>query len=210
MGRLGLTTTDARARIKIFINERYRKLQTSIGLARVRFGTITFPTISGTYLYSTTGLIKPWTVAIPGQNWVLEERPFDTIRTLDPDNSQTGRPEVYAVQKFAAVSVSLYLWPKPDGVYTIQVDGILTGTDLTADGDIPAVPEDFHDLLVFAASADELTKMEKPALAQAQEIRADARTRELRYFLEKSAYLGFVQNDLEGWWWGPWFQNYRG
>src|SRR6266850_2607104 len=164
MGRLGLTTPEARTRIKIFINERYRKLQTSIGMGRVRFGTITFPTVAGTYLYTTTGLIKPWTVAIPAQNWVLQERTFDTVRTLDPDNSQTGRPEVYVVQKFSATTVTLYLWPKPDAIYTVQVDGILTGTDLTADGDIPAFPEDFHDQLVFAASADELTKMEKPAL----------------------------------------------
>lgn len=209
LGRLGLTTPDARTRIKLFINERYRKLQTAIGLDRVRFGTITFPTVNGTNLYSTTGLIKPWTVAIPAQNWVLDESTMDNIRLLDTDHSQTGRPYVYAVQKFNPTTASLYLFPTPDGVYSVQVDGILTGVDLVADADIPAFPEDFHDLLTFAASADELMKMEKPQLAQAQEIRADARTRDLRYFLAKSAYLGLIQAQTE-WWWGPWFQSYRG
>lgn len=203
MGRLGLTTPEARTRIKIMINERYRKLQTSIGMSRVRFGTITFPTVAGTSTYPTTGVIKPWTVQIPAQNWTLDEKSFDTIRTMDPDLSQSGRPYAYAVQKFAATSATLYLYPKPDAIYTIQVDGILTGSDLVADGDIPAFPEDFHDLLVFAASADELTKMEKPGLAQAQEIRADNRTRELRYFIEKSAYLGLMQREGADWWW-PW------
>lgn len=210
LNRLNLTTAEARTRVKVFLNERYRRLQTSIGLGRVRFVSSTFPTINGTYTYSPVGLIKPLTLTLPAQNIVLDERSMDQIRLLDPDNSTTGVPYFYVVQKFNAKTVTLYLWPKPDAIYTIAYDGIATGADMTADSDIPAVPEDFHDVIEFGAVADELMKMEKPSLSQTMEVKADLRTRELRYFLAKSIYLSVVQGGNDLWWWGPWYQSYRG
>lgn len=210
LNRLNLTTPEARTRVKVFLNERYRRLQTTIGLGRVRFTSGTFPTVGGTYTYSPAGLIKPITLSIPSQNKVLDERTMDQLRLMDADLSTTGIPYLYAVQKFNAQTVTLYLWPKPDVIYTVNYDGIATGTNMSADADMPVFPEDYHDILEFAASADELMKMEKPQLSQSMEIKAETRTRELRYFLAKSSYLNQVQNDPGLWWFGPWYQSYRG
>lgn len=210
MSRLNLTTTEARTRIKAFINQRYRSLQTSIGLGQVRFGSSTFPTVGGTNSYSPTNLIKPMTLRIASVNVVLDERTMDQLRLMDPDLNQTGTPYFYAISNYGASTCTLFLWPTPDIVYTVAYDGIVRGTEMVADGDIPVFPEDFHDILTLMASADELLHKEKPALSDKMEQKGIDRTKELRYFLAKSGYLGLSQGDSGNWWWGPWWGSYRG
>lgn len=210
MGRLNLTSTEARTRIKIFLNERYRKLATSIGLMRVRWGTVSFNTIIGTFTYSPATLIKPQTLFYPAGNKVLQQMTMDQIRILDPDSSQTGPPIGWVLQKFNANTCTMYIWPKPDAIYALSADGMVTGTDMAADGDIPVIPEDFHDILEFAATADELAKMEKEKLSGVMEMKAEARTRDLRYFMAKSTYLSLQQGSGPQWWWGPWWSTYQG
>lgn len=204
MDRLNLTSAESRARIKNYLNERYRSLATSCGLGQVRRGPISFNTANGTQSYSPAGLIKPLTLVYAAENRVLTERTQDELLMLDPDSSTTGSPEMFAVLNYGATTCTIRLWPTPNAIYAISGDGIVTGTDMSADGDIPAFPEDFHDILIFMASADELTKMEKQALAEKQEAKGEARTRELRYFVNKSAYLGQMQASVVGWWAGPW------
>lgn len=203
MGRLNLSESAARTRIKDFINERYRRLATSISLGRVRRGTVSVNTIVGTFTYSPATLIKPYTVIYPAGNRVLEEMSMDQIRLIDADSSLSGPPERFVVQKFNAATVTIYIHPKPDAIYALQIDGMLTGTDMTADADVPAFPEDFHDVLEFGALSDELEKMEKYKMAEKYEKAYQERKRELRYFIAKSAYLEQSQGDQ--WWIGPWY-----
>ena len=209
MGRLNLTSAEARTRIKTFINERYRKLQTSVSMGRVRFGTGTFATAAGTFTYTPSSLVKPITLYYTAGNRVLAQKSMDEVRLMDPDASQTGEPEAWVLQKFTATGCTIYVWPKPDAIYTIGYDGIVSGTEMSADGDVPVFPEDFHDQLEFAATADELMKMEKPVLADKMELKAENRMRELRYFMAKSSYLNLQQGSgADTWWWGPWFSNW--
>ena len=203
MSRLNLSETAARDRVKIFINERYRRVATSISLGRVRRGTVSFNTAAGTYTYTPTNLIKPFTVTYVAGSRVLDEMTLDQLRLVDPNNSLTGGLEKYAVTVYGASTVTLYIHPKPDAIYALQVDGMLRGTDLSANGDIPAFPEDFHDVLEFGALADELEKMEKYKMAEKYEKAYAERQRELRYFIAKSAYLELTQGDQ--WWIGPWY-----
>jgi hypothetical protein len=63
-------------------------------------------------------------------------------------------------------------------------------TELSADGDEPTFPADFHDILVEGARYEELRKMDKMMpLAQEAYGRFEKRMSDLRYFLAKSAYL---------------------
>lgn len=208
MERLNLTSSESRSRIKNFLNERYRRLQTSINLGRVRRTEVSFNTIAGTFEYVRTDIIKPITVRYEAGNKVLDERTLDQIRMMDPDEGTTGAPQIFAVVKYAAAGCTLYIWPKPDAIYAISVDGLAAGTDMSLDADVAAFPEDFHDILVLEGAADELMKMEKPELSR--ELLAEAVTRkgELRYFLAKSSYLAQQQNDF--WWAGPWPTGYFG
>lgn len=191
MERMGLTHTDSRTRVKRFLNQRLRRLVTNLGLGRLgRRSTITFVTVATTKTYTPSTLIKPFSVIYTAGNLVLEELTQAQLRALDADDSQTGAPRAFVVVAYGATTVTLRIWPTPDAVYTLTVDGLITGTDLSADGDVPAFPEDYHDVLIFGAEADELEKMEKYDLAAKKEAAYEKRMRELRYFLAKSAYLG--------------------
>src|SRR5687767_13897307 len=98
MARTNLSWIRARDAVKGFINERYHRLQTSIGLGRVRRGTVEFPTVVSTATYTPSSLVKPIQISYPDGNRVLGERTENELREIDPNFSQTGAPELYAVQ----------------------------------------------------------------------------------------------------------------
>lgn len=208
MARLNLTTTAARTRIKDILNERLRRVATSTNVGRTRYGAISTATVAATPTVTTTGgggqpgIIKVRTVSIPLENRVLDERTVDQMKTYDPDLSQTGIPRFYAIQKINATTLLIRLWPTPDAVYTLTIEGILAGTDMSADADVPGMPEDFHDMLVYGALADEYPHLEKTDLALFNEQKFEKRLSDLKYFIAKSAYLRRVElGDPWGMWW---------
>ena len=198
-GRTNLSSTPAYARLGQFINERYRAVATSIGLGQVRRGTVTVNTTVGAATVSPV-IVKPLTVRILALNTVLDERTVDQLRLVDPSNTWTGDPELYAVANVGASTVTLELRPIPSTIRTLSIDAILRGVDLIGDDDVPVVPEDFHDILIFGAAADEYMHFDKFEFAKAMEARFEKRLRELRYFLAKSAYLSRGQNVAPQWW----------
>ena len=205
LDRLNLTSTEARARIKNFINERYRQAVTSCSLPRLRMGSAAPMTVSGTATLAVTGVIKPTTITLPALNRVLYERSQDQLRTYDPSGQWLGAPQYYAITNYGATSFSLLLMPKPDATYVLSVDGYLAGTDLSNDSDVPAFPEDFHDLLEDGALADEYDHKDKDDFATKYEKRFQIRLSELRYFIAKSTYLHRTQNSANtnaaAWYW---------
>ncbi|HMJ86914.1 MAG TPA: hypothetical protein VK504_27235 [Vicinamibacterales bacterium] len=214
MDRLNLSTDEARARIKNFINERVRNIQTSCNMARVRRGTITITTTNGVETLPALVddddpdlvIIKPLTAKIPlspGGFPPLSEITLDAIRR-SPEASP-ARPHTYAVTGFGASGCALRLYPTPDDAYEILIDGLLLGVDLVDDDDVPAMPEDFHDAILFGALADEYDHFDKAPLAAKQEKKFEKRVGELRYFIAKSTYLERVQGRrMETvWWWRP-------
>jgi len=65
---------------------------------------------------------------------------------------------------------NIVLGPKPDGIYTVTGDYQRSAQILAADGDIPEMPTQYHDLIMYLA-------MEKYALFHsAQEVLVAART----------------------------------
>jgi len=205
LDRLNLTSTDARTRIKNFINERYRQAVTSCSLPRLRMGSAAPVTVSGSAAITVSGVIKPLTFTLPALNRVLYERSQDQLRTYDPSGQWLGAPQYYAVTNYGATTFALLLMPKPDAAYTLNVDGYLAGTDLSADGDIPAFPEDFHDILENGALADEYDHKDKGDYAKKYEMRYQQRLSELRYFVAKSIYSHRTQNSANtnaaAWYW---------
>lgn len=189
MGRLNLSSDTARTRIKEFLNQRYREVSTSVSMTPVRRSTVTVATVVGTDTITPTDLLLPITVRIPALNRVLDEVSVDQMRTFDAGENTDADPQFYAINNVGASTVVLRLWPNPSAIRTISIDGIVRGTELSADGDIPVLPEDFHDLLVFGAMADEYDHFDKADFAARQEAKFEKRMSELRYYLAKSAYL---------------------
>lgn len=189
MDRLNLSSPEAETRIGGFINERYRELATSIGMAPVRRATVPLTAVDGTATLATTALIKPFVLVPDEGNFPpLGEITVDQLRNRLP-RTATGRPREYAVTNFSPSGCTLEFCPTPDDDYVFNADGLVPGIDLEDDADVPAFPEDFHDALISGALADEYAHFEKYDYAKAQEVRYASRKSALRYFIAKSAYL---------------------
>jgi hypothetical protein len=199
LARTTQSSTEARTRVKGYINRRLRRIATSNNCGRVRQGTVSINTVAGTATITTTGLVKVHTVRIPTQNRVLDERTLDQMRLLDPDDSRDGVPQFFAVQGYNAATCTVRLLPIPDAVYAVSIDGILSGTELSADGDIPGLPEDFHDLLESGAIADEFKHLRQLEDAMVEEQVWKDRLSELKMWLAKSKWLSNVDKDREWW-----------
>jgi hypothetical protein len=202
MARTNLTTTAARDRIKAYVNERLRRVATSTNVGRVRFGSVSINTVANVNTITSTGLVKIVTASIPAENQILDERTTDQLRNYDTDVSQNGVPRFFAVKAVNATTLTVQLYPEPDAIYAVVLEGILTGTDLSADADVPGLPEDFHDVLIFGALADELPHLQRTDEAAYYEDKFEKRLSDLKYYLAKSAYLRRVEtgNVFSHWW----------
>lgn len=198
--QLGLSSSDARARVKTFLNQRYREVQSSTNLARTRRGSVNFVTAAGSSTSTATGIAKLFTLYDPTTlDRVLSEVTLAQMREKDPTTTTTGYPYEYAITSHVADAMTVRLWPQPTAIATLVADCLLAATELSGDTDDPAIPTDFHDILVRGAKADELMRMEKARhLADKEEQKFAERLSELRYFLAKSSYLTTVPVDRAG------------
>jgi hypothetical protein len=82
--------------------------------------------------------------------------------------------------------VGLTLWPTPSAVVTYTVDAVRAVTDLAQSNDEPMLPEDFHDVILLGALADEYEHMDDPRWQQAT-LQHEKRVGQLRYWLHETA-----------------------
>lgn len=194
--RLNLTSAAALARIGRSINERYRWLASSIGIADViERLTASADTVVGnrSLTFGPTPVAVEKLLSVFNTAFtppmVLDQVTFDELR-----NSPIGTdpPKQYAIQLMGAKSVTVFLDTIPATIFTLSADveGNLTTLSGTA---VPAFAEDFHNLLVYGAMATELDKQEKYDLAEKKETQFDTRVSELRLYIAKSAYLAIAQ-----------------
>jgi hypothetical protein len=83
-------------------------------------------------------------------------------------------------------AASVTLWRTPSAVATYRVDGQRVNSNLDHATDVPILPVDFHDLLVYGAMAREYEHMhdERAGVAHG---RFDKRLREFKYYLAETA-----------------------
>lgn len=75
----------------------------------------------------------------------LDFRTFDQ-RFPDPSENESGVPRYWTVR-----DGNYYLFPKPDKTYTFDIRYQKIPTTLSADADVPEVPERFQEILVLGA-----------------------------------------------------------
>lgn len=195
MSRRNLTSPEARTRVKEFINERYRDVRASIGLGKTRRSETTLALVAGQSRYTLASTARLLTLTDTTNTKVLREKSMDQIRLVDPGLTQeTSSPDFYAIESVGATSVSIFIWPKPTGTQTLTVDREALVTELSADGDIPVLPEDYHDVLLRGALADEYSHAEEPVLEAKEEKKYERRLSQLRYYIAKSRWLDRHQN----------------
>lgn len=210
MDRLNLTSDDARTRVGLRINDRYRRVTSSIGLQVSRRTVVDLavdPTDPDSELpdlkISNMEKVLKVTRIVNDSVFLLKELTYDEITLV---SSPDANPHAFAVKRMGNNYVIITLDTTPTTAFTLRVEGYEIAPDL-ADNIEPVFPLDFHDILVEGAMSDELRKMEKPQLAQISESKYEQRLSDLRMFIAKSAYLDIAQGkDKPGQlWYRPWF-----
>lgn len=200
MDRLNLTSDEATARIGKYVNQRFKRVVSSVGLeSAVRTTTEADAVIANRYLTFGGGgededsVIKLLAVydATTTPNRVISEISFDQMRNTMPHSEPAQQ---YAISLMGNKSVQIFMDCTPTTTFTLTAD-VIANSDTLADDDEPTFAENFHDILVFGAKADELKKMEKFDLAKDAEKDYQERIADLRFFIVKSAYLDSRQGD---------------
>lgn len=149
-------STAARTRIKRFINKTYRRLCARPGIAEfLRYSTTTIPVVASTKTYTVTAAKVRNIYDTTNQVNLVPLASIDSIRALDPGETLTGIPTNYVLVQRTSTTWSVRLWPTPSANATLQVDIEAAITELSADGDIPIIPQAFHDLLSLGARIEE-------------------------------------------------------
>lgn len=209
MDRLNLTSLDARERVEKRVNTRYRKVTSSIGMQtsrRILVDVAVAAAEEGLPEVTVPDVQKILRIKMTGDDGgvrQLKEKTFDEINNMA---TFTGTPQAWAPKLYGPAETVIILDGFPGTDFTLTVEGYDRVIDMQGTQE-PYFPEDFHDILVEGAMADELRKMEKPALATMSENNYAGRLSDLRFFIAKSAGLDIVQgkNRPGTSWYRPWY-----
>lgn len=164
--RIGVPSTDTffvDATLTDIINEALAAVATERDWPWLTTST-TFPTVAGTATYTpTSGWTKTRSLTIDGFD-SMEERSLIEIRSIP--TTQRGQPSIFAVS-----GDQIILRTVPDAVYTITHDYVKTEPALSANGDTPLMPTQFHYAVV--AKASELAHLRQGSLAKAEAQKAE-------------------------------------
>lgn len=195
--RLDLRTGVALSRIGRSINDKYKEVAASIGLQTTARGVATADTVVGnrslTFGPTPIGVQKIYTV-FEALGTRLDEISFDEMRRRSP--TKTGKARAYAVQTMGSSSVTVMLDATPTAILTWSADAELNIATLRG-SQTPQFAEAYHNLLIYAAMAVELEKMEKFDQAKEKLNQCEMRTSQLRLFIAESNQKTMYQGKTE-------------
>jgi len=142
------------ATLKQYINEAHQQLHFYLYKhTEFRLTSATIATVSGTQEYDLPATFRQMRRMWRDKNYELQP---DHQYRPGHDSTIKGEPQTYylfdyyrkitAVEYFAQVG----FWPIPDAVYTVSYT-YFPAPGTLADGDISAIPEEFHDLMRLMA-----------------------------------------------------------
>lgn len=156
--------STTKARFLASINRHYRRLASLPGLQHLRDTTTTFPSVAGQSLYQLASVTRIRRIWDPANRRYLEPLSMEQYRRYEQDAAnQLGTPTHWVWRGTtggASPTFDLYLWQTPSDILTYSADVVSALTLLSADGDMPILPSDFHDLLFLGALVDEYRHMD--------------------------------------------------
>lgn len=199
--RLNLTSDEAKGRVGRAINNRYRRLTSSIGLDTTRRTQVSKAATIGNSTITFTGIEKVLAIIdkSSGVDVPLTQITPDEMHVVPTRNEP---PRNYSINKIYSTSVDIIVDCVPTTTFTLYADGLASLVTLAGNQE-PAFPQSFHDILVFGAMADEYRKMEKMQLYQAAETDYEKRLSDLRMLIAKTSYMDIYQgksNTTKRWW----------
>jgi hypothetical protein len=203
MARTRQTSDEAKTRIGRELNDRHRRITSSLGLATSRRGpVVSSATVVGNPEVSFSNVEKLFDVFLTGSaRRVLSEITFDQWRNRNSWAPASGSPTSYAISHWTADKVFLALDPVPSAAgVTLEADALISLATLTdvAPNNVPVFAASFHDVLMYGALADEWMQLKQDDLMNKAEALYEQRLSELRYFIAKDAYLVIVQGGTGG------------
>lgn len=167
--------STTKARFLAAINRHYKRLASLPGLQHLRDTTTTFPSVAGQALYQISSVAKIKRIFDATNRRYLEPMTMAQYRRHEQDAANTQGPPTFWVWRGitggSTPTFDLYLWQTPSAVVTYTADVVSVLTLLSADGDVPILPLDFHDLLFLGALVDEYRHMDdsRVSIASAQQ-----------------------------------------
>lgn len=153
--RLNNLQPEARVRFRRYLNEWYHRILSEVNLPRGAETTLSVVAATDEYtIASTIGRIRQ--ISDDTNALVLEERPLQWIRDMDPDESASGIPTYYAY----ITDRQIKLYPNPSANNTLRIDHDAVVTEMDDDADVPIIPEDFHYLLGLGIRINEYEKQD--------------------------------------------------
>jgi hypothetical protein len=190
--RLNITGATNLARIGRSVNWYYKRLTSSMGLQTSRRVLRQATTSIGIDLLTFANCTK---LSFVEDRSVTPSRVLEQVTTIEIEErsqSTDDAPRRYAVYTQDANSVTIRLDCIPQTAFTLYAEAMnvlatLSGTDE------PSFPEDFHDILIYAAIFEERMKMERSDLAEVARSDYETRLGDLRIYLAKAAQQDIYQ-----------------
>lgn len=171
---LGRTSTAAVARIGNSVNRRYKQICSDLGIRTVEMVLgVQVTTVAGTAQVTWNS-----STTTPSTNVEKIERIYNPATTPPQPLIETSVDEIqndspvsdpatqWAPLLMGASSVTVLLNSTVTTPYALKAD-VLANVSTLSGTQVPAITEDFHDILYLYAKADELRVMEKYAFADA-------------------------------------------
>lgn len=207
---LNLTSTAATTRVGKYVNRRYRRVLSAIGLDTARreivdqvVDPVTSPELPDVEI-DVVKIIRVQLLIDGVRPKLLDEVSYDEITERAPGDAT---PTAWAVKIMDASTVTITLdnFPSIDN-FTLRIEGYVNLSDLSG-SNVPSFSADYHDILVEGAKADELRKMEKYDMANVSEGLYESKLSDLRLFIATSAYKDQQQGKYNQMW--NWSWRYR-
>jgi hypothetical protein len=197
MEQVELTSSEATARIGRLVNQIHKRVTASVGLQVSRRTEAQSNASLGSTLVTFSGVTKLHRVedrtTTPYR--ILDEVSVDEL--ADQPIADSDSPTMYAVYSVTAGSVTIKTNVNAQTAYTLYAEG-LDRADTMSGSDEPAIPEDFHDILISGAVSEERLRQEKTQLAQIARLEYEDRLGDLRLFVAKSANQQMYQGKRRG------------
>ena len=195
--RLNLTSSSSLDRIGREVNDRHRRITSSLGINVTRRITTYATTTIGQTTLTFTGIEKIVNI-IDRTNSpyrYLKEITIEELRNAQPSSNTFC--SFYCIVGTTWNSVTVEMDCVPAIAFPLYADCLQNCTVLSGSME-PIFPESFHDILFHGALEDEYLKLEKVKLAQDSGIKYAQRLSDLRMWLAKSSSLDIVQGKTRG------------
>lgn len=156
----GSGVTVARTIIKAGINESYAEIS-GIRDWKTLENSTTVSTVASTEEYtpitssaSTPRIRRISSITDQTSNKFIDEITREKFEKTYPNPSDTGSPKLWYQSGYTSGrDIKFKLYQIPDGVYSLSVIYYEEPLELSADGDIPRIPDQFHYGLVYLGLA---------------------------------------------------------